>query len=614
MDIKAQVKSIEKLKDYFFLVPDYQREYVWKPDDQVEQFIIDIDNEFEEGVANPKSYFIGSIIIVKNNSKFDVIDGQQRLTTIILSLCAFRDLLKPIRSQLNHIGEEYYKLIESLLFSFDISSNEMNLRLELQYEESKDYLSKLIINQEYQDDITPSIKKMELAYNKLKSHFESYLNVGLNNLTDFARYFLTRIELVVIESENLSSALKIFETINQRGAGLNAMDLVKNLLFSQAKESEFQSIKDTWKDITTNLQACNEDNSPLRFLRYFLMARYHDGVIREDDIYKWIISPDGKKATQYETQPLAFAKELNKISKRYSELVVATELIKDGGMYPNITNIGFVNKYKSRQHLILLLALNVSCTKYEIEYLGEQIESFFFFSNTIGIQAKNNERLFATWAGKLRDMKSIDGIRDVVQVTMVPYISEKTSQFKSEFLNIRHGAYNPLYRLRYILGKIENTVLAKSGLPIKGHDFFEGLQIEHVLPQTPKDGVLPLGFADKDEYYGSVYKLGNIALLESTINQAVNNFNDMTSDWYQKKQNEYTKSDVVTTNLIHHNYSIGINTAINKFKSDYKYSFDNWDKETVLERQKVLMELAFETWKFNGIRIDKQILQETNEQ
>ncbi|MEN9446071.1 MAG: hypothetical protein RL728_583, partial [Bacteroidota bacterium] len=278
MDIKAQVKSIEKLKDYFFLVPDYQREYVWKPDDQVEQFIMDIDNEFEDGKANQKSYFIGSIIIVKNKEKYDVIDGQQRLTTTILSLCAFRDLLKPIKNQLNQVGEEYYKLIESLLFSFDISSNEMQLRLELQYEESKDYLSKLILGNDYNDEYTPSIKKMEQAYEKLKSHFETYLKEGLDHLTNFTRYFLTKIELVVIESENLSSALKIFETINQRGAGLNAMDLVKNLLFSQAKESEFQNIKDTWKDITLNLQSCKEENSPLRFLRYFLMARYHDGI------------------------------------------------------------------------------------------------------------------------------------------------------------------------------------------------------------------------------------------------------------------------------------------------------------------------------------------------
>lgn len=603
MEINADVKSISKLSDYFFIVPDYQREYVWKPEDQVEQFLIDIDNEYEPTGNGQKSYFIGSIIIVENNGKYDVIDGQQRLTTVILSLCAFRDLLKPL--DLDAKQKKYLQTIEELLSDFDIHTDETKLRLELQYEESKDYLNKIIQNDDYTDEITPSIKKMQLAYIKLKSHFENYLKQGLDNLTQFARYFLTKIELVVIESENLSSALKIFETINQRGAGLNAMDLVKNLLFSESKESQFETIKHTWKEITSNLQSCNEDQSPLRFLRYFLMARYHDGIIREDDIYKWIISPDGKAATKYESEPLAFAKELRKISKRYADLVNATELMEDGGNYPSITNIGYVNKYKSRQHLILLLALDLNTGREEIEYLGKQIESFFFYSNTIGIQAKNNERLFAQWAGKIRSVKTLDEVKVILSETMIPYIKERVGKFKSEFLNIRHDGYNPLYRQRYILGKIENTMLAESGLPVKGHDFFYGLQIEHILPQTPKNDFYPEEFQDKDDYNSYVFKLGNVTLLEGTINQAVNNFNDLSGNWFEKKQGEYIKSDVISTNLLNHTYTVGKNTAINKLKNDLSYSFEKWDKEAIVERQNILMELAFRTWKFNGNRIDK---------
>lgn len=610
MEIKAEVKSITKLKDYFFLVPDYQREYVWKPDDQVEQFIIDIDNEYEPNPDLQKSYFIGSIIIVENKGKFDVIDGQQRLTTLVLSLCAFRDLLKPL--ELDSKQKKYLQTIEELLSDFDITTDETKLRLELQYEESKDYLSKLIADNKYEDDETPSIKKMKLAYQKLLTNFTHYLKESLDSLISYVRFFLTKIELVVIESENLSSALKIFETINQRGAGLNAMDLVKNLLFSEANESDFQKIKDTWKEIIYSLQKCNEDGSPLRFLRYFLMARYHDGIIREDDIYRWIISPEGKTITQYQAQPLLFAKELQKIAKRYAELVVATELIKDGGDFPKVTNIGFVNKYKSRQHLVLLLALDASADKTALEYLAQQIESFFFFSNTMGIQAKNNEGLFAKWAKELRGKKSIDEIKEIVATKLMPYIAAKVPQFKSDFQNITHGAYNPLYRLRYVLGKLENTVLSKAGLPIKGNDFFYDLQIEHILPQTPKDEILPEEFIDKDEYLGMVYKLGNTTLLESTINQAVNNFNELRNNWFEKKQNEYIKSDVVTTNLMHHDYSIGKNTAINKFKSEYGYSFNTWGKQNIIERQRILLDLAFESWKFNGTRIDKFVVSESD--
>ena len=603
MEIKAEVKSITKLKDYFFVVPDYQREYVWKEDDQVEQFLIDIENEFEPKSDNQKSYFLGSIIIVEKDGKFDVIDGQQRLTTIILSLCAFRDMLKPL--ELDKKQEQYLKTIEELLSDFDINTDESKLRLELQYEESKDFLSKLIENQVFEEVETASIIKMKAAYERLKSHFVLYLQEDIESLVCFVKFFLTKIELVLIESENLSSALKIFETINQRGAGLNAMDLVKNLLFSQANEVDFQKIKETWKEITSNLQLCKEDNSPLRFLRYFLMARYYDGIIREDDIYKWIISVEGKTATKYETKPLEFANELKKISKRYSDLVVATELIKDGGNYPNITNVGFINKYKSRQHLILLLALDVNCTSDEIEYLGGNLESFFFYSNTLGIQAKNNERLFALWASKIRGVKDLAEIKIIIEQTMVAYVKEKVGEFKSTFLNIRHSAYDPLYRLRYVLGKIENTILNKSGLPVKGKDFLDNLQIEHILPQTPKDNVLPAEFKDQDEYFNMVFKLGNVTLLESTINQAVNNFNDLSNDWFQKKQEEYLNSNIISTNLINNKKSIGDNTGLNRFKSDYNFSFTKWTKEDIVKRQEILLELAFDTWRFNDKRIDK---------
>jgi hypothetical protein len=603
MDIKAEVESVSKLKDYFFVVPDYQREYVWKPDDQVEQFLIDIDNEYDANVSNQKSYFIGSIIIVENESKYDVIDGQQRLTTIIISLCAFRDLLKPL--VLDDKQKKYLQTIEELLSDFDIKSEETKLRLELQYEESKGYLNCLIENKEFVELKTASIIKMEQAYLRIKDHLNTYLNIDTNSLVSYARYFLTKIELVVIKSENLSSALKIFETINQRGSGLNAMDLVKNLLFSKANESEFQKIKDTWKEITHNLQKCKEDNMPLRFLRYFLMARYHNGIIREDDIYKWIISVEGKLATQYEVKPLEFAKELKKISKRYADLVVATELLSDGSTNPAVTNIGFVNKYKSRQHLILILALDANCTNNEIEYLAQQIESFFFYSNSLGIQAKNNEGLFANWALKLRGLKTTTEISDVLDNTMLPYLKDKVAQFKSVFLNIRHDAYNPLYRLRYILGKIENAVLRKSGLPIKGLEFIDDFQVEHILPQTPMNDIIPSTFKDKDEYKSFVYKLGNVTLLESTINQAVNNFNDLQSNWFELKRNEYLNSSIISTNLLNDAFSIGNNTGINRFKTDFNYSFQNWDKESVLKRQEIILELVLDTWRINDKRIDR---------
>ncbi len=606
MDISADVKSIDKLKDYFFIVPDYQREYVWKVDDQVEQFLADIDNEYEPGAKKQSSYFIGSIIIVEKNEedgKHEVIDGQQRLTTIVLSICALRDLLKDVK--LDPTQMQYFDIIKAWLSDFDLASERMQLRLELQYDESKDFLTYLIQGDEYKGDTSSSIRKMKQAYERIKDHFEGYLRDGLTELVGYARYFLTGIDLVVIESENLSSALKIFETINQRGAGLNAMDLVKNLLFSEAREDEFGKIKETWKRIMAHLEACGEGQSPLRFLKYFLVARYHKGMLREDAIYKWIISVEGKAILNYQAQPLVLAKELEKLAERYSRLVRATEFMKDGSEFPSVTNIGFINKYKSRQHLVLLLAPDLNCPDDVIEYLAKQIESFLFFTNTMGIQSKYNEHSFSQWAIKLRGVSDREEVISALNDTMLPYLASRFSTFKNDFLSIKHSSYNPQYRQRFILGKIEDTAREQSGLSKHGHDFAQKMQVEHILPQTPKNQVIPDEFEDMHAYYNMVYRLGNVSLLESQINQAVNNFNDLSSDWYQKKQREYRNSDVVLIDLLDDQYGIGKDTGLNRFRDKKDYLFTEWNTHSIETRQKILLDLAIDTWLVCDQRLDE---------
>lgn len=604
MEIKAQVQNILKLKDYYFLVPDYQREYVWEADDQVDQFLTDIDDEFEPNLKDQSSYFIGSIIIVKNEDKYDVIDGQQRLTTTVLTMCALRDLLES--QSLDDKQKQYLQNINGWLSSFDIETNQVQVRLELQYEESKDFLLNLIQGQSTGTDDSASIQRMREAHQRIKNHLSQYLSNGLDALIEYARYFLTKIDLVVIESENLSSALKIFETINQRGAGLNAMDLVKNLLFSKSKGSDFANIKEKWKNLTAHLQRAGEADSPLRFLRYFLMARYFEGILREDELYKWIISADGKQKLQYEEKPYKLAVELEKGARRYADLVCATELFNDGGDYPAVTRIGFINKIKSRQHLILLLALDHTCPASTINYLATQIESFFFFINTLGIQTKYYENLFSQWAVSLRGLKSESDISTVIDNTLRSYLEGKMAEFRTRFLALRHTAYHPLYRLRYVLGRMENTLLDQCHIPQKGLRLIDGLQIEHILPQTPGNSVIPQQFGQNiGEYQENVHFLGNITLLESTINQAVAKYNDLEGSWFNDKQKEYAKSSLLSTQLLDSNFSIGINTSVNKLKPVYGFNFTEWNVQFIQERQAILLELALDTWTFNGRRLDQ---------
>ena len=603
MKIDAQVKSIEKLKDYFFLVPDYQREYVWKADDQVEQFLTDIDNEYDENAEQQESYFIGSIIIVKNKNKYDVIDGQQRLTTITLTLCAIRDLLS--NQELTELQKNHLNTVNNLLYSFDSDTEQLLVRLELQYDESKGFLDSLIKKEKYTGEVTASIQKMRAAYNQIYNYLEKILQKGVADLTKFAKFFYNKIELVLIESEDIGSALKIFETINQRGASLNAMDLVKNLLFRQANESQFSTIKETWKNINEALLRCGEHENPLRFLRYFMMARYHNGILREDDIYNWIITKAGKAILKYETHPIELVKEIEAMAQRYADLVNATKRLSDGSDYPHVTHIGFINKYKARQHLVMLLALSKNANKAAIDYLARQIESFYFVTNTVGILGKSNEYSFANWVVSFRGKTTIEEIQQAVEKTIVPYVLERLDTLKFKFLNIRHDGYNPQYRQRFILGQLENQARTQAGLTEFNFKQIGQLEIEHIFPQTPKDDVLPEEFLDKSEYNNTIYKLGNVTLLESVINQAINKMNDLTINWFEQKQQEYAKSNLLTVNLLDHQYNIGKQTAITRFKDNKNYIFDNWSKQAITSRQQIMLDLALDVWRINDQRLDK---------
>lgn len=610
MKIDADVLSVLDLSKYFFVVPDYQREYVWEADKHIYQFLVDIDDEFEAHSNEQQSYFIGSIIIIENNGKYDVIDGQQRLTTIVLSLCAMRDLLETLKSsgQLTNESNEILNLITSWIYKYDLKSKVALPRLELQYDESNGYLDTIIKKEKYDGDTTSSIKKMEKAYKRIYEHLQNLINQNIEVFEEYVQYFLTNVNIVVIESDNLGSALKIFETINQRGAGLNAMDLVKNLMFSKASPSQFITIKTKWKEIMGYLEECDEGDNPLRFLRYFLVARYHNGIIREDDLYSWIISKEGKNRLDYEANPLGLVTEMTKSARRYSFLVQATNNDKASqgqAKFPAMVNIGYINKQRSRQHLIVLLALDLSCDDEVLNYLGKQLESFFFFANTIKMQTKNYERRLTDWAVKLRGQSELNVIKDLVYSEVAPFIRKFLGEFKNSFLKINHNSYNPQYRERYILGRLNAQLCFKAGLKPLNNEDVQNLQIEHILPQTPSNQDASIDFSDNEVFEEYVYRLGNTTLLESQINQAINSFNDMASDWFQLKQKQYLNSNCVMTKLLSNEYVIGKDTGLNRYRNESGYYFEEWGIDSIEKRQNILMDLALDHWRFNDKRLDE---------
>lgn len=127
----------EAFRECFYVIPDYQREYVWT-DKEVQQLLEDI-NEQIDGGAN-REYFIGMVLVSPTDQKnhFEIIDGQQRLTTFFLLLCALRHLFK---------GDQQYQTISGLTSTSYTSSDgdtKTSLKLDPRYENASEVMTKIV--------------------------------------------------------------------------------------------------------------------------------------------------------------------------------------------------------------------------------------------------------------------------------------------------------------------------------------------------------------------------------------------------------------------------------------------------------------------------------------
>ncbi|WP_443477973.1 DUF262 domain-containing protein [Novosphingobium aerophilum] len=243
----------------FYIVPNYQREYVWGQD-QVEQLLGDIRAEQSEG--GDAEYFIGSIVVCPSRAHpgaLDLIDGQQRTTTLFVILCAIRD-------RLHALGDNGTEGVKKLIADTVIDHNgndSFRARLDPQYDDAGDVFEKLMTSQAPATRGTRSMVNIAVAYNSTIRFLAEEFGSDAQSVRGFFGYLIHKVKLIRIHTDSIARALKIFETINDRGIGLDAMDLLKNLLFMRTDPAKFDKLKDRWKLLTDKLHKAGE--KPLRF-------------------------------------------------------------------------------------------------------------------------------------------------------------------------------------------------------------------------------------------------------------------------------------------------------------------------------------------------------------
>lgn len=597
----------EAFRECFYIVPDYQREYVWT-EKEVQLLLDDIGEQIDAG--NQREYFVGTVLVSPTTEKnhYEVIDGQQRLTTFFLLLCALKNLLH---------GEPQDQLLNELIATryTDHQGNvRMSLKLEPRYESAGDVVSKIVELNADPQKVREGIQGAGIAsFGSLENLVNAYATVhrylrgtydNPEKLRKYWGYVANSVVFIQI-STDVSSALKIFETINERGVGLNPMDLLKNLLFTNVQQKQFSLLKDEWKKITKPLEKAKE--KPLRFLRYFLMANYvirndrSDAVVREDEIYDWFVDRKNAAVCNYEGKPFEFVRKIIRNVERYLAFTEGRD--NEGKQSTTMDSLkslcggGF-----SLHHVLLLAASNFP--KPLFDHFVSQLESFLFFYIFTKTPTRDLERYFSVWADELRvigETSDSAAQRNALNAFIAERFEKNMTAKEPELLDAlkRYDRYSmQQYRTRYLLAKLTQHVdMAYKGLKFPGPlSEYTVLEIEHILPDTPEN-VLRAQFEGtklKGRYDDFKDRLGNLTLLEKPINIVAGN------DFFAAKKREYQKCKYYLTSSIAELIAVGKNTSINRINKKLR-AFQTWTAASIDERNKLLTELARDVWKVKAI-------------
>lgn len=573
----SQIFPIESKIIYH--IPKYQREYVWSKTHW--QYLIDDISENDNG------YFIGSIICINKGTDalsiapLEVVDGQQRLTTIsLLMLAVYRKMRELDLKDNEDFTTDLTNLKRRLLIKHD---NQNYTRVEPSFQNNNYYDFKAI----YKDNnlltgiSVPSyrgVRRIEKAYQFFYDYIKDYDYDSLKTIIEKINSAM----LVKIEVESHSAAFILFETINNRGIPLSAIDLIKNQLLSELEKEKVLSIDEAfngWKDIIDNIpDYTNQD----RFLRQYYNCFQYNSDVKVKSL---------SKATR--SNLIEIYQELVKRKPEliYRELIRASEIYHKFIDPMDTKNSTIFNKHlKNLIHIgsapghtfLLYLFYNYSKDEDLILKILILFEKYFVRRNLTDYPpTRDLDSIFIELIQECESNKNKFSY-SVVEQFLTHKTRYSTDDVFKEKLNGDIYSDNPGIA-RYILCKIEELEQTKETMTdLWAYD--ENVRyiwtIEHVLPEgnnIPKDWINMIGDGDKEKametFNDWVHKLGNLT---------VTGYNSKLSNMSFERKRDRTDNK---GNFVGYKNGLKLNEIISKL--------EKWTVVEIKERHQVLVENAF---------------------
>lgn len=581
-----------------FRIPDYQRGYAWE-EKQIREFIEDADALVEEPTAN---HYTGTVVTFcpKNAPKesygtktlpvADVVDGQQRLTTVCLYLSAILRALRQV-GETAYLRDEEDFLYSGARSKVTPSNDTANLFFDLL--------------KSGRPNTTPGLpheKRMVSAAAKFQTHLEKQMaakgNAGVSYLKELHRAITQRLLFTSYTIEEECEIGMTFELMNSRGKDLSVLELLKNYLMHWVSRNEpLQAerealaglINKSWKDAYKNLGECDGDEDQCLRVAWTLYCNHSPGKWAGYDGFKgpdFIPLRDFSKRAKATTKVFlkSFTEALSEVSSHYAAIVNPTpkNMLSPEELrwLTKIHNTGNIANF-----LPLLVAARKRTGAGEIEsqeYLAllKALECFayrvFLYRGRRSNAGKSN---FHRWGWEIKE-----GTRKIGDVTT--WIHELTRYYhpESEFVDANapiEDWYSGRRLLRYTLYEFELKLLKDEGKGAKPKLAWEDLSdstIEHILPQNPKANSHWLSAWADAERKEFLHDIGNLVL-------TLNNSHYLNFDFDRKKGSPGVSPSYCDS-------PIQQERRISRYK--------DWTKKELLERRAELIEWINQRWKTEG--------------
>src|SRR3989344_613614 len=550
-----------------FYIPAYQRRYAWG----VSQFsaLFNDINQLSDG----DTHLLGTILFLADShtagvNRLEVVDGQQRITTISI-------ILKVVLDKFTEMGIEQVSEVKKYLSCK--APGEASNKLELGDLDNSDY-TKIIKGGDLDGVENQNLKE---AY----FYFKQKIDELGDKCVDFYEKLVGRVEIIRLDMAEAKDAYKLFETINNRGLKLSATDIIKNFLLGHASiidEDTLNAVKNSWRGMIVNLDGIDSD----KFFRHFMMRKLREKIptsklIDEFKNYYYASITEAEKLSDYKMHfeslnangdeddeeengdaekyeikfyndkkisIIEFGKVLKNTSRIYAQIM--SQSFENTKINRCLSDLRRIESTPTFTFLLDLFSREKVSEEDKIKSL-KMLSVFMIRRHICQYRTAVLDDIFSKLT-EVKDENIVESVREQL-IKDLPGDREFREKFAaSQFKGLEE-------RAKYIFTEIEKELIEDQD----EIDIRKEVQLEHIIPQTISTKKSIREFGDWPGYLGRgslvkhkdyVWRIGNLTILSKKLNIVASN------NPFEAKMIEYKKSNIELNKRIIRGYK--------KFKFD----------------------------------------------